>query len=366
MSRLAAIFREALATARSQPVASVVSLVIVAGMVATVLLTTGRTVGAEQAVLGSIDSAGTRSIVVRAEESAGVDASVIDRIAHIEGVAWSGGFGAAQDVTNIAVPGGTKVPVRTVWSNELDLLGIYEVLEPGHSAWASELALTELGMSQPAGGVETSAGGVYSVSGSAPVPDFLSFLEPLLLVPQDEFSSPPGSVSVLVVVAARPDLVVPVAEAVQSVLGADDPTKVSITTSEDLATLRALVEGQLGAFGRNLVLVVFAVTALLVAAILYGLVILRRKDFGRRRALGASQSLIIALLLIQQATVAVIGAITGGVLAIVMLAIGGDPLPGVAFTVAVILLAVLVSIAAALLPAIAAARRDPLSELRVP
>lgn len=41
-----AVVREALASARSQPVASVMSIVMVVGMCATVLLTTGRTVGA--------------------------------------------------------------------------------------------------------------------------------------------------------------------------------------------------------------------------------------------------------------------------------------------------------------------------------
>ncbi len=65
--RMLAIIREAMASARSQPVASVVSIIMVAGMCATVLLTTGRTAGAEQAVVASIDSAGTRAVVVRAD-----------------------------------------------------------------------------------------------------------------------------------------------------------------------------------------------------------------------------------------------------------------------------------------------------------
>ena len=68
-ARWMAVVREALATSWAQPVASVVTIVMVAGMCATVLLTTGRTVGAEQAVISSIDSAGTRSIIVRAETS---------------------------------------------------------------------------------------------------------------------------------------------------------------------------------------------------------------------------------------------------------------------------------------------------------
>lgn len=367
MRRVLALVREALATARSQPVASVVSIVMVAGMCATVLLTTGRTVGAEQAVLGSIDSAGTRSIIVRADPDAGLDTSVLDRIAGVEGIEWIGAFGAASDVTNAAVPGGTKVPVRLAWGDNLGALDI-PAAQPvqNKTGWASPAALEQLGMPDRAGGVTSDFGADYAIGGEIAVPDYLAFLEPLVIVPQTRDAAAPGTVSVLVVIAERPDLVTPVSQAVLSVLALDDPTKAKLTTSESLATLRALVEGQLGSFGRNLVIVIFALTAVLVAAILYGLVMLRRKDFGRRRALGASQGLIIGLLLIQMAALSLVGAVVGSGAAAIGLAATGDPLPGVDFFAAVAVLAIAVGVIAALLPAVAAARRDPLTELRVP
>lgn len=366
--RLLAVAREALATSWSQPVASVVSIVIVAGMCATVLLTTGRTVGAEHAVLGSIDSAGTRSIVVRADPDAGLTPAVLDRLANIEGIEWAGAFGAATDVQNAAFPGATKVPVRLAWGDDFAALGISDMMPVANkSAVASTQALEQLGMPDATGGVLTTAGADYAVVGRLTVPDYLQFLEPLVVVPQgapDE--SAVNAVSVLVIIAARPDLVAPVSRAVQSVLAVDDPTKVTVSTSESLATLRALIQGQLGSFGRSLVIVIFALTAVLVAAILYGLVMLRRKDFGRRRALGASQSLIVWLLLTQMAVLSAIGAIVGCLAAAVGLAASGDPLPGFDFFVAVAVLAVVVGVVAALIPALAAAKRDPLKELRVP
>lgn len=355
-----------MATAKSQPVASIVSIVIVAGMCATVLLTTGRTVGAQQAVLGSIDSAGTRSIIVRADADAGLNTRVMERMANIEGIEWAGGFGAARDVTNAAVPDGTKVAARTVWGDDLELLGI-----PQHTsgtegtAWASASALERLGMPDKIGGISSDAGADYAVAGEIPVPDYLRFLEPLVIVPQVSNAEDPTPVSVLVIIAARPDLVSPVAQAVQSVLAVDNPTGVTVTTSEDLATLRALIQSQLGAFGSNLVVIIFALTALLVAAILYGLVMLRRRDFGRRRALGASQGLIISLLLTQMAALSLMGAVLGSAAAAMGLGATGDPLPGPSFLAAVGILATAVGTAAALLPAFAAAQRDPLKELRV-
>lgn len=336
-------------------------------MCASVLLTTGRTVGAEQAVLGSIDSAGTRSIVVRADADAGLNTNVLGRLAHIEGIEWVGAFGPVSDVTNAAVPDGTKVPVRLAWGAHLGGLGIPEVqpLE-NRTAWASASALKQLGMPDGVGGLTSDEGADYAVGGPLDVPDYLQFLEPLVVVPQETDAAAPEPVNVLVVIAARPDLVSPVSQAVQSLLAVDDITKVKLSTSESLAALRALVEGQLGSFGRNLAIVIFGLTAVLVAAILYGLVMLRRKDFGRRRALGASQGLIVALLLTQMAGLSVTGAVVGSVGAAVGLAVTGDPLPGILFFVAVGVLAVAVGLVAALLPAVAAARRDPLKELRVP
>jgi putative ABC transport system permease protein len=363
--RWLAIAREALATAWAQPVASIVTIVMVAGMCATVLLTTGRTVGAEQAVLGSIDSAGTRSIVVRAEGEAGLTSAVLDRLAEIDGISWAGAFGPATDVQNSAFPGATKVPMRLAWGSHFESFGVPDVRPVANGAWASSTALDQLGMPDRAGGVTASSGAQLAVLGQLDVPDYLRFLEPLVIVPQAPDAAP-QPVSVLVVIAARPDLVTPVALATQSVLAVDDPTKIKISTSESLATLRGLVEGQLGSFGRNLVIVIFSLTAVLVAAILYGLVMLRRKDFGRRRALGASQGLIVALLLTQTAALAVLGSVVGSAAAAIALAATGDPLPGAPFFGAVGVLAVLVGVIAALVPALAAARRDPLKELRVP
>lgn len=359
-----AVTREAAATAWAQPVASLVTIVMIAGMCAAVVLTTGRTVGAEQAVLGSIDAEGTRSIIIRAEPAAGLDPTVLSRINRIDGVQWVGAFGQATDVTNAAFSGATRVPVRAVWGDDFDQLGLPDIpAVPDSSVWASGTALEVLGMPDAVGGAVTGDGDDYAIVGPLTTPDYLRFLEPLAVAPQ---SGDTGQVVVLVVLAATPELVAPVSDAALSVLAVDDLTLITLSTSENFAELRALVEGQLGTFGRSLIVLIFGLTAILVAVILYGLVMLRRKDFGRRRALGASRGLIIGLLLTQTGILALIGAIIGSTTAGIALATTGDPLPGGQYFIAVSVLAAAVGITAALLPAIAAARRDPLKELRVP
>lgn len=364
LRRWSAVVREAVATGWAQPVASIVTIVVIAGMCTAVLLTSGRTVGAEQAILGSIDAEGTRSIIIRAEPTAGLDPTVLDRIKQIQGIQWAGAFGPALDVTNAAFPGATRVPVRLAWGDDFQRLGLPNTSSvPGSSVWASSNALDSLGMPDQVGGATTGDGRNFAVVGTLTTPDYLTFLEPLAIAPQTDRV---GQVSVLVVVAARPDLVAPVSDAVLSVLAVDDPTLITFSTSENLAELRALVQGQLGSFGRNLVILIFSLTAVLVAAILYGLVMLRRRDFGRRRALGASRSLIIGLLLTQTGILALTGAAIGSATATIALITTGDPLPGPYYFAAVSILAAAVGVTAAVLPAIAAAQRDPLKELRVP
>lgn len=102
------------------------------------------------------------------------------------------------------------------------------------------------------------------------------------------------------------------------------------------------------------------------AVLLYGLVMLRRKDFGRRRALGATRGLIVGLLLVQTGLLAVIGVGVGTAASLVVLVASGDPLLGVPFTSALSVLTLSTALVAAALPAVIASRREPIRELRVP
>jgi putative ABC transport system permease protein len=103
-----------------------------------------------------------------------------------------------------------------------------------------------------------------------------------------------------------------------------------------------------------------------VASILYGFTMLRRKDYGRRRALGASRLLIIGLILLQMLYLGTLGAALGSVTAATALVLTGAPVPGLDFIAAVAVLACAVAVSAAAVPAVIASRRDPIRELRVP
>ena len=360
-----ALLREVVATCRASLVTSVTTLVMVAGVCASVLLTNGRTVTAQQQALGVLDAAGTRTIVVSGTPDAGLDSGLLKRVSVVEGVSRALALGPVIDATNSRAPR-DYVGVRHVWTIRLRDLGFPTDSPAGAAAWASEDALVDLGMPDATGSVTTTDGTDYPVVGVLEAPDDLAFLEPLVLVP--EKADAVGTVTTVVVVASDPSFVGSLTAFLQADIASLqlDPKKVEIATRSNLASIRGTLEQGLIESGRGLVAMILVSTALLLGVIQYALVMIRRKEYGRRRAPGASRSLIVTLVLLQTALLAAVGAIVGTVGAVMALTIGGSPLPGFGYLIAVGVLACATAVAGAVVPAVAASRRDPLTELRVP
>lgn len=358
--------REAIAMALSQRVASLLTLALVAGMSATVLLTAGRTAAAERAILASIDDVGSRAVVVRAEPKAGLDSTVVERLRRIQDAEWVGAFGPATDAANGRTGSDLSAAVRTLTATSLEPLGLTTVLPD--ACYVSRPASDILGLPDAAGYLSSEGGVVCDVAGRLTTPGFLEQFEPLVVIPRDRTAGTGQSddVAVVVVLARSPEQVAAVAAATTQLAAPIDPSGMSVTASPDIARLRALVQGQLGGFGRSLTLTMMGVLAALVGALLFGLVMIRRKDFGRRRALGASRSLIVALVSLNTFIVAVVASLFGGAVGLAVLIAGGEPLPGWDFVLATLVLTTAAASLGALPPSIVASRRDPLSELRVP
>lgn len=359
-----ALLAEAWHTSLSQRAASVLTLVMVAGMVVAVLLTSGRSVAAEESVMSRLDSVDTRTIVVRAPADAPLDARVVGLIGASPQVEVSLGLGAAQDVKNAALEAAKPVAMRTAYGLGL----VYGTDLVDGEVVASRAAVEVLGFLDGVGAVHLQ-GAVLPVQRVRPTPPVLRGTEPVLLVARDtptmEDDATPD-VTTLVVVASSVADVSAVTVMITGVLGDYEPGQITVETSSDLAAISAAVAGDLGEFSRQTVLGVLAVCGMLVAANLFGLVTIRRRDFGRRRALGATRSLIVSLLLTQVVLLAVAGATVGSALAVGALAVTGGIRPSWTYVMAIGVLAVVTAIVAALAPALVAARRDPLRELRVP
>ncbi len=365
IERLVSVAAEAARAAAAVPIASLLIVAVLAGTCAAVILTAGRSVGAEQAVLKTIDSAGTRTITVRAERNAELRGAFLDRVNSVTGVSWSAGFGFPVDATNDAISGGERVALRDAWLSDWSgVLHEKPLSEELRVAYGSPNALQTLGVREFPGRLITTTGAGYAVSEIAEVPESLNGLEPLLLHPVN--APDEQLLSVVVIVVDRVQIVSAVREVIESLVPTPDPAAISIETSDQLVQLRNVVQGQLGTFGRTITLGILGVASGLVAIILFSSITSRRRDFGRRRALGATRRLVVSLVLIQTLMLAAIGTISGALLAGLTLAITGDPVPSNAYMISIAVLATNISLLSAVAPAIYASRRDPIVELRVP
>ncbi len=359
------MWAESLRVGWSQPVATAVTALIVAAVCGVIVSTTGQTVAIERDVLSRIDDAGTRTIVVEDVQGRGdLRPGAIDRLRALAHVDWAVGFGLTTDVRPAGIPGAEAVPLRPVFGALPSQVHTDGAPLSAGRALAGVDAIGPLGFASPAGPVQPASDHATELAvvgwfeASAP----LSFLNrSLLTVPT---ADEPVLRIVILADAARsvPDL----SELVRDVLDPVDPTSVSITTSDTLVSVRAAIQGTLGTFGRAIVGGVLLAGLVLTGLNVFGAVTARRRDFGRRRALGASRLDIIGMVLVQTTATGIGGAIVGSAVGVLVVqsAVGTAPSPD--FIAAVAVLAVLATAVAALIPAAIAAFRDPVRVLRVP
>lgn len=361
------LLREALATAWATKVPTTLVTLLVASMCATTLATVGRTAAAEEQVAARLDAAGSRLLVVndvRANELIGP--AVVAQAAGLSTTERAVGVAVPVDVTNQTVGvGGTRVPAWTITGDLSDVVVLTAGRWPGPGeALVSPAAQQTLGMEHPVGAAQlasTSVVGDYSIVGAftprEPFGDYRSGL----VVAADP-AAPADSLHVVVTDSSAAQVA---QRAVLGLIAPADPQDITVQSPVALAELQAEVAADLGTFGRTLLLGVLGAGALLTAIVVLADVLLRRADLGRRRALGATRSTILALVLARTAVPALLGAGLGTAAGL-YLAGRVDATPPWEFTVGTAVLAALAALASGVLPALFAATRDPVRVLRTP
>lgn len=369
VTQMTTFLREVAASVATQRVFSAVTVLVVAGSAVAILLTSGRSAAAEAAVLSTIDAQGTRTIAIQAKsEHPDFTSAIVDKIARIPEVEAVVGFGPVRDATAAAVPDGVKAGLRSAYGR-LNGQSLWQPArsEVGAQVWASRASSETLGLPPGAGSIRVVEGPEYQVTTELDVPDFLAVYEPLMLIPADRAAAEqPIALSSIVVLARDSGSVALLTDLIQPLMADLPPDTVTVRTSEEMAALRAAVGGELTRQGRTILLGVVAAATAATLANVTGFALLRRKDLGRRRALGATRSMIVSLVIGQVSFTAVLAAGAGAVAALGWLALEGSPLPSSSYVGAVATALPLTATVAAALPAAVAARRDPIRELRVP
>lgn len=364
--------RDALAGARAQLATTFTLALVMATACFAVLVTTGQAAANEARVVEEVDSAGTRLIALSDDGgAAGILPEAPGRLAALSDVTWALGLGAAADVTNPALPTGRAAARPMVGELLADVLLVRGRRPQPGEAIVGSTAAAALSLGPGLGRVEAKDGAAAGI-GSAPIAVVgvfdatgpLAFLDDVVLVAVE-----PGDLDTLryVYVMARDAAVV---DRLESVLASSTPalhtTALTVETPRGAIALRDVIAGRLGAASRQLMALIMGVGAVIIAVTVLSAVVARRRDLGRRRALGATRSTLVATLL-GQVTVGVVAGVGVGVGAgLAVLAATTGSWPTWRFVVGVAGLSVLVALVTAAPIATYAAYRDPLRILRVP
>lgn len=357
------LLREAWVSTRTRVVPALMVAVLCASMCATTLLTVGRTASAETEVLARMEQAGSRELVVGDRLAAGLfTPTIVGTVAALDVVERAVGLTIAQDVRNgYLAGGGQQVPAWGVIGNLTDVATLASGRNPmPGEALVSQEAMATLGLDGPTGHV-VQGDQEYPIVGTFTAREPFTSLDAGVVI-----AATPQTTARNVHVIARDTQTVAAAQQLTlGIVAAPRPEDLTIQSATALATLQGEIAGDLGLFGRQLLLLVLGAGVVLTSVVVLADVLLRRTDLGRRRALGATRRGLIALVTLRALIAAVIGASLGTSLSLALLRTWEINVPAT-FAAGTVILTLLSTLAAALGPAAIAATRDPVSVLRTP
>lgn len=371
------LLAEGVAVARAYRASSMTITAVTAVMCLLVFLTAGQAAASAARILATIDEAGARVITVTAQQdSPGLEPAVVERIGALAGVEAVIGLGAPRDMHNTAVPGGANASARTVHGTLADRVTLISgrLPAPGEAVVDTSVQ-NQLGMDGPVGALTdgtVTVAVVGSVTEKQPITGLTDYVlvggwtdahgRPLQSTDETSDGDLVTLAFVLITDVNQVPTMVPV---IRAVTGESDPARVSVQASPDLVEVQRVVSGDFGALSRQLGIVAVLAGLLVVSLSMVLSVTARRRDIGRRRALGATRSALLVLIIIQALLPATVGAALGtigGGAAVLRLA-HAPPTPQM--LMAVPILAILAGVVGSIPAALLAALRDPVAVLRV-
>lgn len=362
--RVRELLREAWIAAITRLAPTLAVAVLAAAMCVTTLTTVGRTAAAEAQILARLDSAGARLIVVTDAQQQGLlTPAALAATDSLDTVERSVGLTSPVDVVSGRVgAGGTKVPTWRVLGDIEQAATLTAGRWPAvGEVVVSERALRTLGLDAPIGYVTTPTEELAVVGTFTARPPF----DQLDVGAIGRASDPTTPATTLSVVVDTADQAAATQQALLGIVAPPNIQDLTIQSPATLAQLQADLGDDIGRYGSSLTLLVLGAGAALVAVVVLVDVLVRRSDLGRRRALGASRSVIVGLVVLRTAYAAGLGAVLGvvagwGIARWSAVAVPWD------FAGAVGVLALLCAVAASAPFAVGAARQDPVRILRTP
>lgn len=357
MKRLLSSILEGMRVARSQVIVSALVAFISAAVVLTALQTTSNSLKAQAAVRLDLEASGSRTVLILDDTGdADIASAAVDRISSLSTVAWVVGFGPVADVT--AFPGGTPVAASDFRGTSPNL--IIGSASQRRGLLVSAESASSLGLIVPIGEVVHEDGAPEAVVGSFAVSGVLNSVSTRALRLDDDWSGP---LRLIVLETRAAADVHAVAGLARSMLGAAPGASIRVEVPTALNDARTRLDSTMVGSGRAAVLITLLAGLVFMCATIFAGVLGRRRDFGRRRALGASRWQLVVVILMQTLTAAVPATLASCAISAAVIGASGTYL---SFTAAIGILTLLAGVVASLVPALFVARLDPLKTLRVP
>lgn len=367
-----ALLLEGVRSAAAQRLSTLTTALVIGVVCFVVLTTTGQSAAAERSVMERIDDLGTRLVTaVDRTGQAHMRADSVEAVGALSTVDWSFALGGVSDVTNAHGPEGRAgVALRPHFGDfPPDLRILTGRLPRSGEAMVGRDGALALGLGDGVGAV-TDGTMAWPVVGTFHTSGPLAQLNSVVLVSTPHFTDqvhlPAPEARYVYAMAASTGVVGDLTAELPSVVSAQVPGGVEVDTPEGAIALREVIAGDMGAASRRSMVLVLTVGLALVCISTVGAVGTRRRDFGRMRALGASRSALVVMTLIQVAVSSVVGVVGGTIVGLAVVANIAPSLPSWSFCTGVAVLCLLIAVAGATPPAMAAAFRDPVRILRVP
>lgn len=354
-----ALVAESVRIAASMPVMSALLGLASGFIVASSIVTLGDTIVTERSILADFENEATRAIYIDDVNSAsGFPQKAVNRLANISGVEWVVALGVPFDVHVPHLDSGEKVPARAV-IGEPPGIAFSPTDRPG--AFVSEKAARRLGLISPAGSLESPEGVTLGIAGTFNAKGVLQEFDSGVLIR----TSTPTPIRRLILSAKYPEQVTNIAALAIDSMGRQRHD-VEVTTSMSIVAAGEVVRGKIGEANRRFVLTTLGIGVILGAVVSFVSVSLRRRDFGRRRALGATRLQLISVVIVAAGIAVITGAVAGSTITLAWFRYANRPIPPLDFILSTMYVTTLLLITSTAIPASFAAFRDPVTALRVP
>lgn len=351
-------------------VRSAVTALVVALATVAVIGTTGRTEATRRTLLTRLEVPEARLVrVVDRDGQANLSSAAVSRIASLQSVAWVVGLSPAGPIGRNPALGGPRegyaseaVGTRRYWGDLSGgpLVRAVSGREPAvGEAMIGERAARILGLADHVGTIDDEDAGPVAVVAAVAALSPVESLGAYVLIRGDEVNELITELLILIRTSAQVEAFV---QRLPDLLGLDSP--LGIERATELLAIRESLATEVGELDAAILAGSLTSGILLIGAILYGAIEERRREFGLRRSQGATRSTIAALVVIESTQLALAGTVLGAIAGTLLVVAQTGALPDPALTVAVGALVILAALAGSILPAGAAALREPLYVLR--